>query len=38
MLTKGASDSGPSDLNVLAGYIWFYMSELKGQGIRFKLI
>jgi hypothetical protein len=25
-------------LNVLAGYIWFYMSEVKGQGIRLKLI
>ena len=25
-------------LNVLAGYIWFYMSEVKGEEIRFKLI
>ena len=25
-------------LNVLTGYIWFYMSEVKGNGIRFKLI
>ena len=25
-------------LNVLTGYIWFYMSEVKGHGIRFKLI
>jgi hypothetical protein len=25
-------------LNVLAGYIWFYMSEVKGQEIRLKLI
>ena len=24
-------------LNVLTGYIWFYMSEVKGQGIRFKV-
>lgn len=25
-------------LNVLTGYIWFYMSEIKGHGIRLKLI
>ena len=25
-------------LNVLTGYIWFYMSEVKGHGIRFKVI
>lgn len=25
-------------LNVLTGYIWFYMSEVKGHGIRLKLI
>ena len=25
-------------LNILAGYIWFYLSEIKGQGIQPKLV